>query len=158
MNATRLSGGCQCGAVRYSIPMPGKGVHLCHCRMCQKATGNFFAALAPVPRDSVQWTRGTPAFFRSSPAAERGFCAACGTPLSFSYVGGPTLHVTIGSLDDPNAVKPEIHYGVEARVKFLCLADGLPEEVTDQAQLKNKFPDFRPFQHPDHDTARWPED
>ena len=153
----RLSGGCQCGAVRYSIPQPGKGVHLCHCRMCQKATGNLFAALAPVPREAVKWTRGRPQFFRSSRAAERGFCPHCGTPLSFSYVGGPTFHVTIGSLDTPNAVKPEIHYGVEARIGFLCLSDGLPEEATDDAEVLKRFPGFKTFQHPDHDTARWPE-
>lgn len=155
LTSTFLTGGCQCGAVRYAIPKPTKGVHYCHCRMCQKATGNLFAALAPVPRAAVRWTRGQPAFFRSSVAAERGFCAACGTPLSFAYVSSPTFHVTVGSLDDPNAVKPEIHVGTEAQVRYLTIADGLPREATNQMELARHYPDFRSFQHPDHDTDDW---
>lgn len=156
-STSRLSGGCQCGAVRYSIPVPAKGVHLCHCRMCQKAVGNYFAALAPAPRDQIQWTRGAPAVFRSSTAAERGFCAACGTPLTFAYAGGATVHVSIGSLDDPNAVTPDIHYGVEARVAALASMSSWKEAPTDEVRLKQSYPGFACFQHPDRDTERWPE-
>lgn len=152
----RLSGGCQCGAVRYSIPQPKSGVHYCHCRMCQKAVGNVFAALAPVPRDSVTWTRGKPKIFRSSNAVERGYCPKCGTPLTFIYRGGERLNFTIGSLDNPNAVKPELHYGTEAQVKWLHMADQLPKEKTDTKALKKAFPQFKNHQHPDHDTRRWP--
>jgi hypothetical protein len=151
-DAKRLSGGCQCGAVRYSIPVPTTGVHYCHCRMCQKAVGNLFAALAPVPTAAVIWTRGGPSVFRSSTAATRGFCAACGTPLTFAYIGGKHTNFTIGSLDDPNAVAPEVHYGVEAQVKWLCIADALKREATDAAALPRRYPDYVSYQHPDRDT------
>lgn len=154
--AKRLSGGCQCGAVRYSIPVPKEGVHLCHCRMCQKAVGNAFAALAPVPMKTVKWTRGKPKYFRSSSEVDRGFCPTCGTPLTFRYRDGQRLNLTIGSLDTPEAVTPTVHYGTESWVAWLRLKDGLPHEATDMAALKKRFPRFKSHQHPDHDTKRWP--
>ncbi|MBL8645588.1 MAG: GFA family protein [Rhodospirillaceae bacterium] len=154
--AKRLSGGCQCGAVRYSIPTPTEGVHLCHCRMCQKAVGNVFAALAPVPLKTVRWTRGKPKYFRSSTDVDRGYCPKCGTPLTFRYRDGQRINFTIGSLDDPEAVTPTIHYGTESRVTWLRLSDRWPHEPTDVKALKKRFPKFKSFQHPDRDTKRWP--
>jgi hypothetical protein len=154
--AKRLSGGCQCGAVRYSIPPPKEWVHYCHCRMCQKATGNLFAALAPVASGDIHWTRGKPKIFRSSTVARRGFCPKCGTPLTFAYAGNQHLNVTIGSLDDPNAVAPDRHIGTEAQVTWLRLADDLPKSDTDLAAMKKHLPKFRSHQHPDHDTRAWP--
>ena len=46
MSDFRLTGGCQCGAVRYALLEPPSNPHICHCRMCQKAFGSFFAPLA----------------------------------------------------------------------------------------------------------------
>jgi len=154
MTQDRLTGGCQCGAVRYSIPMPESGVHLCHCRMCQKAVGNVFAALAPVLAESVQWTRGAPTLFASSTTAKRGFCSACGTPLTFAYGDSKHINFTIGSLDDPSAVQPEIHYGVEGWVPWLELDDELEREET--TDTSGRLAGMANFQHPDHDTDVWP--
>jgi len=73
------TGGCQCGAVRYALYAAPEG-SVCHCRMCQKAVGGPFAALAKFAKTDLAWTRGQPASFRSSSASCRDFCAACGTP------------------------------------------------------------------------------
>ena len=73
-----LTGGCQCGAVRYALYAMPERTSLCHCRMCQKAVGQPFAAYTCVPADKFAWTRGKPPTFRSSTAAERHFCPACG--------------------------------------------------------------------------------
>ncbi|ASG19614.1 GFA family protein [Nitrospirillum viridazoti] len=127
-----VTGGCQCGAVRYHSTMAPEGVHFCHCRMCQRAVGNVFAALAGVRKDTVTWSgTGRPTFYASSSVAERGFCAQCGTPLTFAYPDSDWMSVTIGSLDDPEAVVPEVHCGVESRLSWLHVQDGLPEEYTD---------------------------
>ena len=62
--APRLTGGCQCGAVRYQLHSSPTKPHLCHCRMCQKAFGSYFAALALVPDGDLEWTRGRPKIYR----------------------------------------------------------------------------------------------
>ena len=67
-----LTGGCQCGAVRYAL-YAEPDVGICHCRMCQKATGGLFLASAGVPLAQFAWTKGEPAVFQSSSVAERGY-------------------------------------------------------------------------------------
>ena len=89
-----LTGGCQCGAVRYALYADPAAASICHCRMCQKAMGNLFMANASVPRKEFAWTAGVPATWQSSQIAERGFCQQCGTPLSFRYLTGEQISVT----------------------------------------------------------------
>jgi hypothetical protein len=123
-----LTGGCLCGAIRYACTEPPCDVHYCHCRLCQKAFGNVFAVFGSLPRTALRFTRGTPQFYRSSPAAERGFCRDCGTPLTFAYRRSDWIAVAIGSLDRPEAVRPEMHWGIESQVPWLSLHDGLPRK------------------------------
>jgi hypothetical protein len=130
MTEAGATGGCQCGAARYRLGEPLQTVHFCHCRMCQRAVGGPFAALGVLSRSRLSWTRGEPARFQSSSVAERGFCAGCGTPLTFGYFDSDYIHVTLGSLDRPEAAPIEVHYGVESRLPWLKLCDGLPEEET----------------------------
>lgn len=125
------TGGCQCGAVRYELAVKPSGTHFCHCRMCQRAVGGPFAALTGVYKDQLTWTKGVPAFYQSSSVAKRAFCRDCGTPLYFGYNKGEWNCVTIGSLDHPEDVSLEVHYGVESKMPWLCLNDGLPEEMSD---------------------------
>jgi len=82
-NKPVYTGGCQCGAVRFRVEGRLRNVSICHCRMCQKAFGGFFAPLATAPEDGLVWTRGAPKHFRSSNHVLRGFCGNCGTPLTF---------------------------------------------------------------------------
>src|SRR6516165_10171399 len=96
-----LTGGCQCGAVRYRVEATPTGTSVCHCRMCQKAGGAPFMAFADVPTEAFVVTRGALATFRSSEIAERGFCAACGTPLTYRLLDGGYTEVTLGSFADP---------------------------------------------------------
>jgi hypothetical protein len=147
-----LTGGCQCGAVRYAVYVQPERTSLCHCRMCQKAVGQPFAAYATVPADKFAWTRGNPPAFRSSSAAERHFCPACGTSLTFRYVHRPEMSVAAGSLDQPQRVQPVAHVGVESRLPWMVSAvlDAVPQEKTNDGApyLLNLVN----FQHPDHDT------
>jgi hypothetical protein len=117
-----LTGGCQCGAVRYEMTAPPQWASICHCGMCQKASGQPFMAFAGGKAENLRWTKGQPAFFQSSDIAQRGFCPQCGTPLTYGRKGA--LSVTICSLDDPAAVKPTVQVGIEGKVAWL---DELPQ-------------------------------
>jgi hypothetical protein len=143
------SGGCQCGAVRYAVYAPFIDPHICHCRMCQKAVGSFFAALAEVKLGDIEWTRGAPALYPSSTLAERGFCAACGTPLTFRYLDSEKLHITIGSLDHPEQVKPANQYGVEGRMPWFDELASLPGTRTEDDIPAERLAMLKSHQHPD---------
>ncbi len=66
MSFVEYTGGCQCGAVRYRVEGKLSFPHICHCRMCQKASGNYFAPLARVSDDDFEVTRGEASWFYSS--------------------------------------------------------------------------------------------
>jgi hypothetical protein len=158
MTAFRLTGGCQCGAVRYALHEPPINPHICHCRMCQKAFGSFFAPLACLPVASFEVTRGELAIFMSSDIAERGFCRNCGTPLSVRTVNDPMICVAIGSLDEPAKMAPAIQYGIEARLPYFATLASLPgDKSTEQETPELAAAIARSnHQHPDHDTETWP--
>jgi hypothetical protein len=153
-----LTGGCQCGAVRYRASAMLDNAHLCHCRMCQKAMGNLFAALVAAPRDALAWTRGRPSVCRSSEHVERGFCGRCGTPLFYDDVRGNRVNLTMGSLDDPGAFPPLTQIGVEARVAWMPTLGTVPDGGTTGSGGREAWAaaiTASNRQHPDRDTERW---
>lgn len=152
------SGGCQCGAVRYHATEFLDSSHICHCRMCQKASGNFFAALIGAPRDAVTWTRGTPAKFASSDQVTRGFCDNCGTPLFYDFHASRHICLTTGSLDHPGEFPPKTQFGMEGQIKAFAdlpiMAAGPTETTMANAVAAIASSNH---QHPDHDTDHWPQ-
>lgn len=146
----RLTGGCQCGAVRYRLLAKPAGENVCHCRMCQKASGGPFMAFAGVSTADLVWTRGAPIVFASSAVAERGFCGACGTPLTYRIIDRDRVSITIGSLDRPSDVPPRMQYGVESKVAWLDSIADLPQRNI--ARLFGPDIHVESRQHPDHDT------
>ncbi|HME24881.1 MAG TPA: GFA family protein [Acetobacteraceae bacterium] len=154
-----LTGGCQCGAVRYALYAEPDRAGICHCRMCQKSVGGPFMAWASVRMEHFAWTRGAPGGFLSSSAAERGFCPRCGTPLCFAYIKRPGLiSVTIGSLDTPASVRLMQVDGIESRLANFDPAAlaAPPVRATGEASLPEDLTHITNFQHPDHDTpADW---
>jgi len=152
-----LTGGCQCGAVRYRIEGAMGNAGICHCRMCQKAFGNFGAALVSVPFAQFRWTRGRPAEFRSSAIVARGFCKDCGTPLYMREDGDRNIEMAIGTLDDPNAVAPMTEQsGVESKVAWFDGMGSLPARTTADYRTAEDLKRLASLQHPDHDTEHWP--
>ncbi len=68
------SGGCQCGAIRFQVRGALTDSSICHCRMCQKAFGAYYAPLVSVRGVQFSWTRGQPRYFQSSNVVRRGLC------------------------------------------------------------------------------------
>lgn len=126
-----VSGGCQCGRVRYRVTIQDDDAYLCHCRMCQRATGNVFIAFKNVKKADVVWEHA-PDRHASSPIASRGFCAACGTPLTFEFPDSANMDLTIGSFDDPGRFQPRHHFGVESWHPQWLDTAGLPKYRVDE--------------------------
>src|SRR5204863_8357182 len=93
----KLTGGCQCGAVRYEWVEKPAYSSVWYCRMCQKASGQPFMGLTGGKKEDLKWTRGATSMFKSSNFAERGFCKDCGTPLTYAFDGTGRISVTINS-------------------------------------------------------------
>jgi hypothetical protein len=146
-----LTGGCQCGAVRFAIYKSPVKIGLCHCRMCQKAVGGPFISLAEVAHEDFAWTHGKPATFRSSTIAERDFCAACGTPLTYRLIDGPRIEIMTGTFDRPDRVVPTRQYGTESRLGWVVGIANLPSQTTLQNYGPEKMSTITSCQHPDHD-------
>jgi hypothetical protein len=128
-----MTGGCACGRVRYSAAIENDEAYLCHCRMCQRATGGVSIAFKNVRQADVRWER-EPDYFESSPIARRGYCSACGTSLTFEFTDGESenLDLTVGSFDEPSFFRPAHHFGVESMHRAWLDTSGLPEYRTDQ--------------------------
>lgn len=103
-----LSGGCLCGAIRYTVSVPITELRACHCRDCQKSTGTGGSVNAMIPSAALQITQGTPK--RHSVTADSGrtlhrfFCGDCGSPLfSRRELTPQNSGLRIGTLDAEHA-------------------------------------------------------
>ncbi|NOU06273.1 MAG: GFA family protein [Hyphomicrobiaceae bacterium] len=154
MIATKEShtGGCQCGAVRFRVTELGRP-SFCHCRMCQKAFGATGGAL--VTAKAFTWTRGAPKYFQSSKAIKRGFCADCGTPLTFEYEGG--IDIAIPTFDKAGEIAPVIQLSPEAALPWAAGISSLPGYPAEERERREAWmQSIQSNQHPDHDTDVWP--
>lgn len=154
-NRPQYSGGCQCGAVRFHVEGALGDASVCHCRMCQKASGNFYLPLVSVGTAHLTWTRGEPKRFRSSQEVRRGFCADCGTPLTFEARDGMAL--AIAAFDHPEEIAPTIQWGTEAKLPYVDGIPDLPGKATlEDVDAGSYLHELVSYQHPDHDTDAWP--
>lgn len=147
------TGGCQCGALRFALYAEPVRIGVCHCRMCQKAAGAPFMALADIPFADFAWTRGTPVTFRSSSRADRDFCGTCGTPLSYRKIGGDKIELMCGAFDDPGRVAPTYAVGLESKVAWVDTLATLNGKTTATNMGATALASVVSYQHPDHDTA-----
>jgi len=98
------------------------------------------ASFADIEKDDFAWTRGKPAAYRSSSIAERDFCAACGTPLSFRRIDGPRIEIMTGAFDRPDRLIPTRQYGTESRLGWVVAIANLPSQTTLQNYGRRSFP------------------
>jgi hypothetical protein len=123
-----FTGGCLCGAVRYTASEPPLSAGHCHCKNCRKHTGAAFATDATFATSSIIWSGQPPAYYASSANCSRGFCPVCGSTVSALYGDMPEIVIiAAGSLDEPERISPSHHGYVSRRLPWIKLADGLGE-------------------------------
>lgn len=126
----RLQGRCACGAIRYELASAPFDAGYCHCRICQLTSGAPVMAFATVSAGDYHVFEGTPAVRHSSDFGERGFCGACGTPLTIRVRHQPdTIDFTIATLDNPDAVVPDFHIWTRSRIGWFDTGDHLPRHA-----------------------------
>ena len=127
MSEKSWSGGCLCGAVRYAAKGEGRDLCFCHCESCRRATGAVMVPWATFDRARFAVTRGQLAEYRSSADVLRGFCAACGTSLTYHHEKrADEIDIAIATLDTPAELMPAAHIWVRDKLPWVALTDGLP--------------------------------
>jgi hypothetical protein len=132
--ADTMTGGCACGKVRFEADVEDDEAYLCHCRMCQRATGSVSIAFKNMEQAKMRWLSG-PDWYESSAIARRPFCRECGTSLGFQFKdGSDKLDLTVAAFDDPSRFKPKHHFGAESIHRSWLNTEGLPEMRTEDYQ------------------------
>ncbi|MBI5721700.1 MAG: GFA family protein [Burkholderiales bacterium] len=127
-----IEGGCDCRAVRYRMTTSPLFVHCCHCRWCQRETGASFALNAMIEADRVL-NRGIEPELVTTPS-ESGLgqkiarCPKCRIAVWSHYAGsGPvTKFVRVGTLDEPDALPPDVHIFTASKQPWVVIPPGVP--------------------------------
>lgn len=124
-----LEGGCACGAVRYRLTSGPMIVHCCHCRDCQRQTGSAFVINALIETDRIHLAHGEVEPVRMPTDSGRPHdiyrCPACRTAVWSDYGGRPKLRfVRVGTLDEPQALPPDVHIYTRSKLPWVGLPQG----------------------------------
>ena len=118
-------GGCLCGRVRYEARGEATNLCFCHCTSCRRAIGAPMVPWGTFAAARFAIVQGRLAEYGSSPGVTRGFCADCGTSLTYRrHDRSGEIDVTLSSLDDPAALVPEVHIWVEDKPPWVVIGDG----------------------------------
>lgn len=122
-----IKGSCLCGAVHFDIACELKPPDACHCHMCRKQSGHYFAS-TNIPRSALT-VHGTDrvGWYRSSEKVRRGFCVTCGSVLFWDPLERDWTAVAMGALDAPTGTHLEIHIHVAEKGDYYEIEDGLPQ-------------------------------
>lgn len=127
---TKLTGGCQCGEIRYDIVGTPTSLVVCHCTDCQRQSGGAFGMGLIVDQADFRLTRGTPKSLTSTSEAGRAklgaFCPDCGTRIYHKAERRKgTVWVKPGTLDDTRWLKPSRHIWTGSKQPWVIIPDGV---------------------------------
>ena len=125
------TGRCLCGAVTYRITADPISARACWCRLCQyigAGSGTVNAAFRTEAVDINGVLGDYCSNADSGSRMHRRFCPACGTHLFSEAESRPHLiFVRVGSLDDPEIVRPVATIWTSQAPSWACFDPDLPE-------------------------------
>lgn len=124
-----LTGGCDCGQVRYRLGAEPYDTGWCHCRVCQRVSGSGGMVYTTVAFSDYVVIAGADHVgqFASTAFGTRTYCLDCGSPLTIHVAYKPTeVDFAAGSLDNPDAVAPSFHLYAASAPEWARPIDGLP--------------------------------
>ena len=121
------TGGCNCGAVRFTAEGDLRPVIYCHCSQCRRQTGHYYACtnlpaakLSIEGEDEITW-------YAASPQGRRGFCRHCGSALFWREIGADDISVMAGVFDGAPGLVGGSHIFVADKGDYYEIDDGLPD-------------------------------
>lgn len=127
---SKLSGGCLCGAVRYSVAAESPLPVVCHCTHCQKQSGSAFSYALVVPTSALS-VSGALKTYRdvgsSGMEVLRKFCPECGSAILSEMAALPGMTaIKAGTLDEDYGLAPVFHAWCDSALPWVNLPDGVP--------------------------------
>jgi len=137
-----LTGGCNCGAVRYLVTRSFLTVYICHCHLCQKRTGSAFSMSAVLPADGLQIVAGellrTERLLASGAKNVSWLCPACYSRIYTQREGAQTINLRAGTLDDTSQLRPVAQFWTSSAQSWALIKDDVlsyAEQPVDYAPL-----------------------
>jgi hypothetical protein len=125
-----MTGGCNCGAVRFEVSAPFTMANYCHCRRCQRRTGTASSANGRLAAGAFRVVAGEDELraWKPESGAEKWFCGKCGSALFSQLQGADEPYgVRLGALDDDPGVRPSVRQFVAYAAPWEEIPDdGLP--------------------------------
>lgn len=125
-----ITGGCRCGAVRYTVTAEPIAARMCWCRDCQYFAAGSATVNLVFPASAVSITgllHDYPSTADSGNAMHRQFCPRCGTPVTSAAEARPHLLILrAGTLDDPNQARPSATIWTDSAPSWACIDERLP--------------------------------
>jgi hypothetical protein len=140
-----ISGGCDCGKLRYRLLTAPLFVHCCHCRWCQRESGSAFALNAMIEADRVELLEGQPEMVENPSASGKGQqfarCPHCRIAVWSHYAGAGSSvsFIRVGTLDEPDRLPPDIHIFTSTKQPWVVLDEGIPA-MPEYYDRKNCWP------------------
>ena len=131
-NTVMPEGGCTCRQVRYRLTLPPIIVNCCHCRWCQRETGTAFAINAMIESDAINLLNGEPERVLTPSQSGKGQvivrCPICHVAVWSHYAGAGELlsFVRVGTLDNPDALPPDVHIFTSSKQPWVILPPDKP--------------------------------
>ena len=123
-----VTGGCLCGAIKYSVEVMPDKIFNCHCQFCRRAHGADYATMALADGNTlkVEDPCGALKAHKNKLGGYRAFCSECGSRL-MNYAPDKSfyLSVTLSTVDSPSNLKPIAHANIESKAPWCEPYDGV---------------------------------
>jgi hypothetical protein len=129
-DATKVSGGCLCGRVRYEAEVFLTSGYLCHCTICQKSTGQPAEITVLIKAGTLKYLTGEPKYYVSSTSGKRAFCSECGSRLSWQSLNAEDdwqSNLTVGCLDNAADARVAFHMYADTQLPWYRACENLPK-------------------------------
>ena len=132
MSAANRTGGCLCGAIRFTVSGPLREVVVCHCGRCRRQHGHV-AAYTEAALDDVAIVEGGALAWYVADGRQRGFCERCGASLFWRRTGDDRISIAAGTFDAPTGLHTAAHIFVASKGDYYEIADDLPRHARGRA-------------------------
>lgn len=129
MSDLPLTGGCNCGAVRFEVTAPLRVASYCHCRRCQRRSGAACSPQAHPDPETFRIVAGEERLrcWRPEQGGEKWFCGDCGSSL---FGRNPShadpIGIRMGAFDSDPGIRPSVRQFVEFAAPWEAIpGDGL---------------------------------